>query len=694
MFQPAIKRIKTDQSSSLQAAAGMAREETRRIWLGLALIASAGVAAYANSLSTPFVFDDFPAIIDNPTIRTLWPPWQPLIPPEASSSAAGRPIVNLSFAINYAIGGTEPWGYHLFNLCVHITAAMALFGIVRRTLALAWAPIRLRASSLMLGFATALLWVVHPLQTESVTFVVQRTESLAGLIYLAGLYCFVRAIEPSTPTPRRWFGLCGAACFFGVATKEIFVSFPLLLLLFDRTFVAGSFARLWQVRRWFHGALLLSWIPLGLLIFQAKNRGGTAVLELGASAWISLMTQCQAVVTYLKLSIWPHPLVIDYGNDIVVRHLANVLPQAFLLTTLAGLTVYAVIKRSGFGFIGAWFFIILAPSSSVVPLISQVMAEHRMYLPLAAVVLLGVLLIHRVAGRGAPICFFALALAGIWGTAWRNHDYRSAVAIWSDTADRRPNNARAHYNLGVALTVAGDKEKAKRAYVETVRLDPEDAPARTNLAELLLVDGQIPEARIHAEAAVRLDPTSAAARRILGNADFFLGERAAAMQNYEAAVRLDPQDALAHNALGFALASNGSIPQAISHYRRAIASRPDLAAAHHNLGQTLLRNGQVEEAIPSLEAAVRLAPNNPDVGYDLGNALLVAGRFAEAVPYLQAAVTANPKGIQAYLKLGYALERVNRSDEAAAYYRQVLQIDPKNREANAMLAAMDAKRGN
>lgn len=218
-------------------------------WFCAVLIAMAAVAAYLNTLSAPFVFDDIPNIVENPTIRSLWPVWGPLLPPGAGHAVSGRPVVNLTLALNYALGGTDVRGYHGFNLLIHLAAALALFGTVRRTLGLAWAPGWLRGSAQSLGFATALLWTVHPLQTEAVTCLIQRTESLAGLIYLVTLYCFIRGCEPGAAAPRRWLGLSLAACWVGVATKEILATAPLLLLLYDRAFLAGTLRGAWRQRR-------------------------------------------------------------------------------------------------------------------------------------------------------------------------------------------------------------------------------------------------------------------------------------------------------------------------------------------------------------------------------------------------------------------------------------------------------------
>ena len=190
--------------------------ETWGMFLAVAVLLLAGVVAYYNSFSAPFLFDDDPAIADNPTIRTLWPPWAALSPPATGAGVNGRPVINVSFAINYALGGLDVRGYHAANLAIHLCAALTLFGIIRRTLRQPILRPRFGDQALPIAFAAALGWTLHPLQTESVIFIEQRTESLMGLFYLLTLYAAIRGMEPSRPL--RWQILAFVTCLAGLAT--------------------------------------------------------------------------------------------------------------------------------------------------------------------------------------------------------------------------------------------------------------------------------------------------------------------------------------------------------------------------------------------------------------------------------------------------------------------------------------------
>ncbi len=170
-----------------------------------AAIVTCGLAAYSNSLRGPFVFDDLSSIVENPSIRSLWPIWPVFSPTGHGSTVQGRPLVNLSLAINYAVGGTDNVvGYHVVNMILHMLAGLTLFGVFRRTLVLPSMPDKVRHASTWLALGAALLWLVHPLQTSAVTYVIQRAGVMMGLFYLLTLYCFIRG-DDSLKSRGWWY---------------------------------------------------------------------------------------------------------------------------------------------------------------------------------------------------------------------------------------------------------------------------------------------------------------------------------------------------------------------------------------------------------------------------------------------------------------------------------------------------------
>lgn len=606
-----------------------------------AAIALLALAAYARSFHGPFLLDDDGTIGSNPSIRH-W--FSALSPPPGGLPVSGRPVANLSFALNYALGGTRVEGYHAVNLTIHILAAWTLFGVVRRTLVRV-AP---ALGPTALAFAIAVLWAVHPLQTQAVTYLSQRVESLMGLFYLLTLYGFIRAADAEkdagcgcsgnlagrsesssdlsrpgaategTPSltegmagrPRRskakvskWLALSVGACLVGMATKEVMITAPLMVFLYDRTLVAGTAAAAWRARRRYYWTLAATGLVLAFLVWGAGGRAGTAGFATGVPWWAYALTQIGAVAHYLRLAIWPHPLVGDYGRflggrpqDLAVDLAVEAMLVAATLWALFG-SESSRRGRRAWGLAGAWTFLILAPSSSVVPVATEIVAEHRMYLPLAGVIsaiVVGLVALGRtLAGRmgwsarsraivgaaalGATIC----ALAG--ATLVHNETYRSPFAFWTEVARWRPDNAGAHNNLGNILLERADLDGAAAQYAEALRLVPTYADAHLNLGHVRVRQGRLAEAVDHYRAALRFQADSVEAHVACGDALAQLGRSAEAIDEYETALALQPNQADVHNNLGGLLAEAGHLAEARAHFEAAVSLRPDFAPARDNL---------------------------------------------------------------------------------------------------------------
>jgi tetratricopeptide (TPR) repeat protein len=627
--------------------------------LAATLIAVAALAAYHNTFTAPFVFDDQFAIVENPSIQHLARLGDVLRPPPYASGAAGRPLVNLTLAINYALGGLDVRGYHAMNLALHIGAALALFGLLRRTLA------NLAVTSPTLVALTATVaWTVHPLLTESVTCVIQRNEVLAGLCYLLMLYCFARGAE--TGGAKFWLPLAVLACFLGMASKEIMASAPLIVFLYDRTFVVRTFREAWHRRSRFYLILASSWLLLAALMLTSQHRGGTVGFGLGVTAWDYLLTQCRAIVIYLKLSFWPHPLVIDYGTDIVQSASAVIAPGLGLLVLLA-FTIAGIWRRSPLGFLGACFFSILAPSSSIVPLVSQPIAEHRMYLPLVAVVILVVIGLNKIAGTRSLLIWPVIVIGLGVLTFQRNADYQSEVTLTQGALAANPRNDRAYLNLGTFSSRQGQTAEAIGYYKKALAIDPRAADTHYNLAAVLDQAGRADEAIEQYQQAVRLRPDFPTAQYHLGLDLAKSGRMEDALGPLERAVRLQPDSAAArrslaavHVQLGDAQAQAGRMVEAIAHYQAALRLEPDQARLQNNLANALSQNGRAAEAIMHYEAALRLQPDYAEAHYNLAIELLQAGRVREARAHFVEELRLRPDDDQTRLilaRLGPAEEK-------------------------------------
>jgi len=616
-----------------------------------AILAAAAILAYWRTFSVPLLFDDETSIATNPTIRhlgsALWPP--------VDATVGGRPVLNLSLAFNYALGGTAVWGYHAANLAIHIMAGLALFGVVRRTLAR-----RADASASLVAFSVSLLWTLHPLQTESVTYLIQRAESLMGLFYLLTLYCFIRGAGADGAGGRMWYAASVAACLLGMGTKEVMVSAPLVVLLYDRAFLTGSFREALRRRRRVYAGLAATWLLLALLVILTKGRGGSAGYGTRVSLWSYALTQLPAVVHYLWLCLWPRTLIFDYGSALEIASL-RVVPCALIVAGLVAATAWALARRPALGFLGAAFFAILAPSSSIVPVATETIAEHRMYLSLIPVVVLAVIGIHRwLRAAALPVCL-VLAAGLAWSTWQRNEAYRSSEAIWSDTVAKLPGNERAQYNLGCYLEKEpGRMGDAIAHYEEALRLWPGYAEAHCNLGIALASLGRTREAVAHYDEAIRLKPGFAEAHNNLGNALNVLGRRQEAIGEFEWALRLRPGYVEAHNNLGCALADTpGRLNDAVAQFGEALRLDPGFYQANYNMGNALNSLGRTPEAIAQYEQALRLKPDDAVIRFYMAGALL-------KIP--------------------------GRTDEAVAQLREVLRLQPDNERARSVLEKIDALR--
>ena len=602
---------------------------------GVIVLIAAGFAAYANSFSVPFLLDDTVSILDNASLRHLGRLGDVLTPPE-DAGVGGRPFANLSFAINYAIGGNEVRGYHLVNLGIHLVAALVLLGLVRRILAgRTFATLVREELRAPLALIVALLWLLHPLQTEAVTYLSQRTESLMGLCYLGTLYALVRLAETRS---SRWFAVAVIVCAGGMATKEVMITAPVMALLFDRTFVAGSFRAAWRQRRWFYLGLAATWLVLVFHLSGITHRGVTYET---VTWWRYALIECGALLHYLRLAVWPSPLIFDYGPDLSAA-ITDLIAPAVVVGALMVSVAVALWRRPVLGFVGAWFFVLLAPTSSFIPIAAQPVAEHRMYLPLAALIGAIAFAAGTRWGRNALVALAAAAVLGGLLTHQRNADYQTAAGLWRDTLAKRPNNSRAHAALGEVLLRQNELPAALAELNTALQLEPNDAKAHNNLATVLQDTGHADEAIAHYRASVRLEPNSASTHYNLGNALLALGRPAEAIISLQRAVALEPTLAVAHGGLGNALVAGGRAPEAAAHYEEALRLDPGLAAVHFAFANLLAGTKRFADAIPHYEATLRAYPDSPEAHFNLATMFALTGHWGDATSHYETTLRLKP----------------------------------------------------
>ena len=652
-------------------------------WGLCALIVLAGLAAYGNSLTGSFIFDDEYFIVDNDVIRSPWP-IRPLV---ADTSWESRLVVMLSLALNYAIGGLDVFGYHLVNLAIHLMAGLTLFGLLRRTLKLVPQYSAEPIAADFLAVAVALIWLVHPLQTQSVTYVIQRTESLMGLFYLVCLYCVLRGSQASRSWP--WYVAAVAACWLGMGTKQVMVTAPVVVLLYDRTFLAGSWKEVLR-RRW---ALYLGFVPALVWLCVVTVRAASRAVP--ASAGFSmegitkldyLGTQGGVILHYLRLAFWPDRLCLDYRWPMADSARAIFLPGAVVAALLVA-SLITIRYRPRLGFLGLSFFLILAPTSSIMPIIDMA-AERRMYLPLVALVVLVVFTCDVLARRfvrdprfrtvleaGAlVIVVVPLALR----TIDRNGDYQDPVAMWKDVLATAPHNARAHLNLGYVRIRQGNIDDAITDYTHAIRLNPDFSKAYYNRGVAYGSQGDKDQAITDYTHAIRLNPDYADAYYNRGIAYRSQGDNNQAIIDYTHAIHVNPDYADAYYNRGIAYNSKGDYDQAITDYTHAIRLNPDWAKAYNNRGVAYRSQGDYDQAIVDYTHTIRLNGENAYAYNNRGYAYGSQGDYDQAITDYTHAIRLNPDLAEAYYNRGVAYGSQGDKDQAITDYTQAIRLNGEN----------------
>lgn len=615
--------------------------QTESIRKAICLLILAGLCVYCNSFTKQFIFDDDLWIVASDELNR---PRDYLRTPNGK----GRPIIALTIIINHELGGRIPLGYHLFNLAVHILAGLTLFGIVRRTLLLHGSMSRGDRST-WLAFAIALLWLVHPIQTQSVTYIIQRCESLMGLFFLTALYCAIRSWD--SPCGRCWIAgavLCSA---LGAGSKEVIAGAPILIVLYDWIFRERSIRALLK-RRWLT-YLALAGAAWSVLAYARLSEPAGAAASAGfrfqgISPKTYFLTQPGVILHYLRQVALPTNLCFDYEGWRLASAPADWLVSGVVLLVLFGLTVFFVIRRSWLGFVGAWFFVVLGPSSSFIP-IADVAYEYRMYLPLASVITLIVIgfdaLIGSTLARGngsqaalsralSVIALIGCAAALSYLTLQRNEDYRTPQHMWADVVKKNPNGGRGHFGLA-RLLFTTDREQARQLTDRALQLDPRNWDAYHLRGRLQALEGDYQGALPDLNRAYLHVKSRHLVLELAGYCYYELGDLDRAIRVYRQASSESATDASNRLSLGLLLQAKGNVAEAEMWRAAALPLAPNLASeraafARRSALAASVSQTQLRQALFAARQAVFADPTNPNFIDTLAITQAALGEFEEA----------------------------------------------------------------
>jgi tetratricopeptide (TPR) repeat protein len=546
------------------------------------------VGFYSNTWSSPFHFDDAANIEDNRYVRVTELGLRPLHEAGFKSPSSSRPVANVSFALNYYLAGYDVTGYHAVNLLVHFANGVLVYFLALVTLRLSGIRHRER-----IALFAALVFTAHPVQTQAVTYIVQRMSSLAAMFTLLALLLFVRGrLGPADG--RRWALWAGsfASWLLALGSKQNAITLPVVILLYE-WFFFRDLSSDW-LRRNSKIFLGLAALLVGVALLYLRGDPGNLLVGYADRDFTPterVLTQLRVVVFYISLLVFPAPSRLNLIHAFPTSHsLFDPITTLLCLLLLIGLLALAIALARNHrlvSFCMLWFFVHLAVESSVVSL--EMAFEHRLYLPLVGFALFASWLLFSRSSKkqslagGIAVCVVAALGAA---TYVRNETWRDGVTLWSDVLAKNPRSHRGHYNLGVQLEARGRIDEAARHYTEAIRIAPRFAEAHNNLGTALAGKGR--------------------------------GEEA--IRHYNAALEIDPEFAKAHNNLGMALSAQGRFDEAEHHYAEALRLVPDYAKAHNNLGVTLARQGRLEEASRQFAEALRVEPDYPEARKNLEQA--------------------------------------------------------------------------
>ncbi len=585
------------------------------------LIVLLGLLAYLNSFSGMFMLDDMTWIVNNSDITSV----------EKYLYHSTRPLTALSFALNYAISRETATDYHAINLIIHLLAGLLLYGVVRRTLELPLFRNGYDKYSNLIAFFSTTLWVIHPLQTESVTYIIQRGESLMGFFYLATLYCAVRGF--ASGKSKSWFVCSIIVCALGMTAKPIMVTAPLLVLLYDYVFISKSWRAALRSNLLLYIGLLLTWIILAFLVLMPNESSGTTGLSIKEITPLGyLATQQGVIVHYIKLIFWPQTLCFDYAWPAAITVQGMVFPALFI-AFLVVMTVVLVLKKRSAGFCLAWFFVILAPTSSIVP-IADYAVEHRVYLSLAGITVLFTVSVvmaieklssrfklQRKSGVIASALLMIIVVLLMLRTVARNRDYSSSVVLTRKTVAASPYNFRARSIL-------------INSYMDEYKFAEAENEARKALVVIeKLLDEEVDSSRL-----------VMAANPYVHYPDM----------NFQ---------------VGSALLCQNKNDEAIHFFMRALALDPKLVIARYNLAVALHGVGRDDDSLREVLNVIETDANFTQSYFLAGMLLHKDGRYKEAINYFNKAIELGDVNIIAKMELAWLLASVddeNGRDEKRA----------------------------
>ena len=557
----------------------------------LSLLAVVVILIYADTLTTPFIFDDISNIRDNPHIRVTSLSLKNLTRAACQSPESYRPVANISFALNYYFTGLNLVGFHLVNILIHIAGGIFLYFFAKATLKTPGLRNRFNNHG-WIPFFTVFIWLVHPIQTQSITYLVQRMNSLAAMFYILSMLLYVK-FRLETAARGKWlrFAGCVLAGVLAAATKQIAFTLPIFILLYEWYFFQGLSIK-WSKRHFLLlGAVVLLCIMISLIYldFDPVGKILAAYRHRDFTLPQRVLTQFRVVIFYISLLLWPQPSRLNLDHDFVVsRSLTDPVTTLISVAVIAALLALAVLtaKREpllSYGLL--WFFGNLVIESSVIGL--ELVFEHRNYLPSMFIILAMVALVIRyVKPTWLGIIFLCVVeiLFAVW-TFERNRIWMDELALYRDSAEKSPAKARPHNNFGAILLQRGRLTAAIDEFQKALRIKPDYADAHYNLGNALVKQGNLAKGISHFSKALDLQPNDVKSLNNMAATLVLLERYPEAIKTFKKALQINPTDPDLHRNLALVMRKQGDLQGARQHFSKALEINPSNEMVRRNLAE-------------------------------------------------------------------------------------------------------------
>lgn len=652
------------------------------------LVIIIGLLAYSNTFDGTFHYDDNEAIVNNPVIKNL----QYFIHPSEASifktqfqyrNLKARYIAYLTFALNYKFNGLNVTGYHVVNLMIHLANALLVYYLMLLSFRTAFlSRSGVRGYSGEIALVTSLLFAAHPIQTQAVTYIVQRAASLCTMFYLLSILLYIKwrlTIPGRGVVKYRGIIFLYAASIvssiLAMKTKEIAFTLPLMIAFYEFMFFDGVIKkRLFYLIPFF---LAMVVIPLGFMDARMPLTEGMAS---AARDYTSIpradyfITQFRVLVTYIRLIFFPVAQNLDYNHQVYHSFFAPQVVLSFLFLSAilsAGIYLFYLSKAGekslrliAFGII--WFFVTLSVESSVIP-IPHVIFEHRLYLASYGIFLAitsAVFIIYSRLGslpkKAAAVFITAIIAAFAVTTYARNNVWKDEISLWKDVISKNTGSAVGNYNLGKAYQLKGMLDNAVEHYNAAIRLNPYQIAVHNELGNVYKSLGFIDRAMEEYQAVIRLNPAGsgphgnqeakdleAAAHYNIGLIYKSQGLIDNAVEEYEAAINLNPVFPEAHSNLGILYEYKGLTDKAIEHYHETLRLDPMAYFTYYNLGAAYQSKNLIEMAAENYKAVIRIKPDWDIPHLSLGRIYLQSGNVKDARIELEETIRLNPQNHEA-----------------------------------------------